>query len=356
MDWVDGPTLGAFVADHYADAVTMQQLRASLRVLARQLAALGIAHGDIQPGNIVVRGATDVSLIDYDGMFVPELATLGSIELGQRNFQHPGRRWRHYHARLDGFSFAVMDVALGALAYRPELWNDARCDESAVFRAEDFIEPYASAALAGSAKLPPEVAQLCRDLPVAVRRDAGNRGLPRSRDPRAACARVVAALPHAPSTLPARTVTMPRISPRLALMSAIVPNSSGASGARGCGVTLADGGWIRIEFGAFPTTWRFCMTRPPPPPAAIDGLRQGEWIMPSASSSSARRADRGPHLQGRHAPDRPSLAGDEAVSLGSETPPGRQCARCLAGRRSCSGARRHRPGVSRARRADTHHP
>jgi len=155
MAWVEGPTLGAFVADHYADAVTMQQLRASLRVLARQLAALGIAHGDIQPSNIIVRGAMDLCLIDYDGMFVPELASLGSAELGQRNFQHPGRRWRHYHARLDGFSFAVMDVALGALAYRPELWNDARCNESAfVFRAEDFIEPYASAAFGWVSDIP----------------------------------------------------------------------------------------------------------------------------------------------------------------------------------------------------------
>ena len=133
----------------------MQQLRASLRVLARQLAALGIAHGDIQPSNIIVRGAMDLCLIDYDGMFVPELASLGSAELGQRNFQHPGRRWRHYHARLDGFSFAVMDVALGALAYRPELWDDARCNESAfVFRAEDFIEPYASAAFGWVSEIP----------------------------------------------------------------------------------------------------------------------------------------------------------------------------------------------------------
>ena len=287
MDWVDGPTLGAFVADHYADAVTMQQLRASLRVLARQLAALGIAHGDIQPGNIVVRGATDVSLIDYDGMFVPELATLGSIELGQRNFQHPGRRWRHYHARLDGFSFAVMDVALGALAYRPELWNDARCDESAfVFRAEDFIEPYASAAFGWVSEIPglevkaQYLAAICQspfDETPGIEDFLAGRAIP---VPRVR----VSSQPfrtHRPRYLPAFPVVD---AANFAQACAHVGDRAELIGrirrSRVAGVTLADGGWIRVEFGAFPDDMAalHMHTTAAATEAAIDGLRQGEWI------------------------------------------------------------------------------
>ena len=89
MDWVEGQSLAAFVAEHLQDSDALQQLRFSLRRLARHLRENGIAHGDIQPSNIVVQRGANLRLIDYDGMFVPALGPFCSAELGQRNFQHP---------------------------------------------------------------------------------------------------------------------------------------------------------------------------------------------------------------------------------------------------------------------------
>ena len=79
----------------------------TLRGISRELLRYGIAHGDIQPTNVIVQSATDVRLIDYDGLFVPSLAGLQSTELGQRNFQHSGRRGRHFDASLDLFAFSL---------------------------------------------------------------------------------------------------------------------------------------------------------------------------------------------------------------------------------------------------------
>jgi hypothetical protein len=286
MDWVDGETLGAFVADNHADSVTMQQLRASLRVLARQLAGLGIAHGDIQPGNIIVRGATDVRLIDYDGMFVPELATIGGAELGQRNFQHPGRRWRHYHAQLDGFAFAVLDVALGALAYRPDLWDIARCDESAfVFRAEDFIEPWSSPAFDWVREIPglevktQYLAAICAapfDETPGIEDFLAGRNIP-------------AARVHVPSQ-PFRS--RPRYVPAFAVVDAAnvaqccahigdrVELIGRVKRARTAGLSLADGGWIRAEFGLFPDDMAALQihTTATQIEPTLDRLQHDEWV------------------------------------------------------------------------------
>ena len=149
MDWVDGQSLAAFVAEHLQDPGALQQMRFSLRRLARHLRENGIAHGDIQPSNIVVQRGANLRLIDYDGMFVPALGPFCSAELGQRNFQHPGRRRRHFNASLDAFSFSVIDLALDALSRRPDHWPRTASGEDAfLLRAADFADPANSATFA----------------------------------------------------------------------------------------------------------------------------------------------------------------------------------------------------------------
>ena len=154
MQWANGCSLAQYISEHRDEPHTLLQLRETLRELARNLQAHDIAHGDIQPGNIIVQSATELRLVDYDGMFVPELEPWGSTELGQRNFQHPGRSWLHYDERLDRFSFAVLDVALEALAMQPALWELTGSDEAGiVLRASDFLDPTSSTAFGVLAEL-----------------------------------------------------------------------------------------------------------------------------------------------------------------------------------------------------------
>jgi hypothetical protein len=142
MDWVEGETLASYVAQHRHDASLLHRLRLSLRQLASHLLENDIGHGDIQPSNIIVQEDGQLRLIDYDGMFVPELATLLSAELGQRNFQHPDRRAYHFDTTLDAFAFMVLDVALQALCVRPDLWELTCSSEDAfLLRAADYVDP-----------------------------------------------------------------------------------------------------------------------------------------------------------------------------------------------------------------------
>ena len=155
MDWAHGQTLAAFVAAHRADTDALLQLRMSLRGVSRELVRHGIAHGDIQPTNVIVQSATQLRLIDYDGLFVPRLAGLQSTELGQRNFQHSGRRARHFDASLDSFAFSLLDLTLHALCRRPELWEESDSDADAfILRAMDIADPASSPAFSLLASVP----------------------------------------------------------------------------------------------------------------------------------------------------------------------------------------------------------
>ena len=81
MQWVQGESLSSFIARSISYPDTLLSLaKVWVRMMA-DLKAVNIAHGDLQHGNIVVVG-DQLKLIDYDGMFVPDLAGQQSNEIG----------------------------------------------------------------------------------------------------------------------------------------------------------------------------------------------------------------------------------------------------------------------------------
>src|SRR2546430_4647189 len=56
-----------------------------------------VAHGDLQHGNILVRGGS-IQLVDYDGMWVPALKGRHATEIGHRAYQHPERSEQDYRS------------------------------------------------------------------------------------------------------------------------------------------------------------------------------------------------------------------------------------------------------------------
>lgn len=146
MAWAAGDTLGEFVSDNFRNGSALAALRGSIVKLSSYLESQLIAHGDLQPGNLMVsQGGKLIQLIDYDGMFVPEIKQLGAAEIGHRNFQHPSRTGANFNASLDRFSFISLVVALKALERNPNLWDESQSDwDSFVFRASDFSDPASS--------------------------------------------------------------------------------------------------------------------------------------------------------------------------------------------------------------------
>ena len=143
MAWATGTTLGEFLETNHQNKVSINQLQTSLLNISGFLEKQNIAHGDIQPGNVMVaNNGQAIQLIDYDGIFVDDLKSLGSAELGHRNFQHPSRNTNSWDNKLDRFSFISIGLSLKALKAYPELWGKTQSDgDSFLFKANDFAEP-----------------------------------------------------------------------------------------------------------------------------------------------------------------------------------------------------------------------
>ncbi|NNH72945.1 hypothetical protein HLB23_24315 [Nocardia uniformis] len=146
MQWVDGLPLGVWLEDwaEAPDPHRIDTVRRRIREAVAALRARDAAHGDLQHGNILVRPDDKIWLIDYDGMFLRNLAGLDSIEQGHRNYQHPDRG-RHYGADLDVFAAECIDLSLAALARDPSLWKDfGGTGENLLFESTDFANPDSS--------------------------------------------------------------------------------------------------------------------------------------------------------------------------------------------------------------------
>lgn len=142
MEWASGQTLGEFLESNWNRKLALKNLILSLGSLAAFFEGKHIAHGDIQPGNLMVdNNGLKIQLIDYDGMFVEEIRSHGSAEKGQRNFQHPERKTQ-FDSSLDRFSFISLSLALRLLTEHPKLWKTTSSDpETVVFNSSDFLDP-----------------------------------------------------------------------------------------------------------------------------------------------------------------------------------------------------------------------
>lgn len=149
MPWVPAQPLLGYIEQHLWDSAAMAYLAVRFSALVAELRAAGIAHGDLQHGNILVAPGGDLRLIDYDGMYVPALQGLESNELGHRNYQHPRRKREEFGPHLDHFASWVIYASLAAISIDPVLWGRLDGgDECLLFRHRDFREPNASEALA----------------------------------------------------------------------------------------------------------------------------------------------------------------------------------------------------------------
>lgn len=156
MDWVTGQPINRYVEKNLHDPQKLLGLADQVVDMIHRLRDQQIAHCDLQNGNILVSNERLV-LIDYDGMYVPELHGRGSHEQGHRNFQHPLRTDRDYGPTIDNFSGWVIYTSLLALSIDPNLWTLAGAagnDEQLLFTREDFSKPSASPTLRHLTKHP----------------------------------------------------------------------------------------------------------------------------------------------------------------------------------------------------------
>jgi metal binding Ada-like protein len=165
MEWVEGPTLDVYLDEAVGRREALLHMADEWVKLMGELREAGIAHGDLQHGNIIVEGGR-LRLVDLDGMYVPALQGFKASEVGHQHYQHPARDVSHFSAGTDNFSALVVYLSLISLAERPELWREHH-DENLLFTRADFKDPAASALFPKIAALGEEHARLASALRAA---------------------------------------------------------------------------------------------------------------------------------------------------------------------------------------------
>ncbi len=144
MQWCAGETLERWLAEAKSNPARLQKFQNEFARIVTSMQACGIAHGDLQHGNILIDGDA-IKIVDYDAMFVPELRGLQSNELGHGAYQHPGRSQSDFDERLDNFSAWLIYLSVEILKHAPELWDDFSCGNDALlFRKSDLTNPASS--------------------------------------------------------------------------------------------------------------------------------------------------------------------------------------------------------------------
>ena len=138
MDWVEGETLDRYIQSHLADPNALRLLAFQFSRLASWLLSQPFAHGDLKPDNILVRSDGTLTLVDYDGMFVPAMEGTAARELGSPDFRHPLRTAERFNEHIDDFPLAVILLSLKALSLSPSLWNTYGASDRLLFSASDY--------------------------------------------------------------------------------------------------------------------------------------------------------------------------------------------------------------------------
>ena len=140
MDWIEGETMETYIADHYMDSNAMSMLCYRFCKMAAWLRSQPFAHGDIKPDNIMVRPDGTLTLVDYDGMFVPAMKGQKSPTIGTKDFSHPLRTIDDFDETIDDFALASMALSLKAISLNPSLLDEYGASDRLLFSAADYLD------------------------------------------------------------------------------------------------------------------------------------------------------------------------------------------------------------------------
>ena len=141
MDWVEGETMEAYIASNYHNQSAMSMLCYRFGKMAAWLRTQSFAHGDIKPDNIIVRPDGSLSLVDYDGMFVPSMKGCQSPTIGTRDFSHPLRTVDDFDETIDDFSLASIALSLKAISMKSTLLDIYGASDRLLFSENDYRNP-----------------------------------------------------------------------------------------------------------------------------------------------------------------------------------------------------------------------
>ena len=141
MDWVEGETMETYIAANYHNQSAMSMLCYRFGKMAAWLRTQSFAHGDVKPDNIIVRPDGSLTLVDYDGMFVPAMKGSKSPTVGTKDFCHPLRTVDDFDETIDDFSLASIALSLKAISMNSTLLDTYGASDRLLFSENDYRNP-----------------------------------------------------------------------------------------------------------------------------------------------------------------------------------------------------------------------
>ena len=141
MDWVEGETMETYIAANYHNQSAMSMLCYRFGKMAAWLRSQSFAHGDVKPDNIIIRPDGSLSLVDYDGMFVPSMKGSKSPTIGTKDFCHPLRTVDDFDETIDDFSLASIALSLKAISMNSTLLDTYGASDRLLFSEKDYRTP-----------------------------------------------------------------------------------------------------------------------------------------------------------------------------------------------------------------------
>lgn len=141
MDWLDGETMEAYISANYHNLSAMSLLCYRFGKMAAWLRSQSFAHGDVKPDNIIIRPDGSLTLVDYDGMFVPSMKGCKSPTVGTKDFCHPLRTMDDFDETIDDFSLASIALSLKAISMKYTLLDIYGASDRLLFSENDYRNP-----------------------------------------------------------------------------------------------------------------------------------------------------------------------------------------------------------------------
>lgn len=141
MDWVDAQPLKKYIKNKIGNASALNDLADNFMQMVKDLHNIGISHGDLQHGNIMVKNDGSLVLVDYDSLYVPSISGYSSVTNGLCGYQHPVRfSMTNVSPKADYFSELVIYTSIKALAKFPNLWEELQMEDTdtMIFSKEDI--------------------------------------------------------------------------------------------------------------------------------------------------------------------------------------------------------------------------
>lgn len=168
MEWAEGKDLRTFIRENINNKNKLDLLAQAWVKLSKDLADNGIAHGDLQHGNIIVDSGVNLKLLDYDSLYfsVDGNGIIDEIK-GLDGYQHKLRKkLQNQCIQIDFFPQLVIYLSIVAIAEKPQLWNQYNLNntERLLFSVTDLENPDQAQVFQVLSQMSPNIARLANEL------------------------------------------------------------------------------------------------------------------------------------------------------------------------------------------------